>query len=122
MAITLGEAAQNAACNGVVDLIDAGAGAGLLKIKDAGAVVLVAITLGDPAFSDAVVGVATAEGLPRAGVGAADGTPASYDVTDSDGNVVWSGTIPSNMTLDAATIAVGQTVSVVSWTHTQPAS
>lgn len=122
MAITLSEAAQNAACNGVVDLLDAGAAAGRLKIKDAGGVLLVNIELADPAFSSAVVGVATAQGLPRAGTGVAAGSPASYDVTDSDGNVVWSGTIPSNMTLDAATIAIGQTVSVTSWTHTQPAS
>lgn len=122
MAITLSEAGQNASCNGLVDLLDAGAGPGLLKIKDAGAVVLVTITLALPAFSDAIVGVATAEGLPKSGVGAAAGTPASYDVTDSDGNVAWSGTIPSNMTLDAETIASGQAVSVTSWTHTQPAS
>ena len=34
MAITLSTAARNAACDAVVDLIDAGAGAGKLRIKE----------------------------------------------------------------------------------------
>lgn len=126
MAITLGTPARNAACDGVVDLVDAGSGAGKLKIKDAGNNVLCTITLADPAFGGAAVGVATAAGLPKSGTGtsaAGVGTDATkYDVTDSDDNVIWSGTIPSNMTLDNDNIAENQTVTVTSWTHTQPAT
>lgn len=125
MALTLGTAARDAACNGVVDLVDAGAGPGKLKVQDGGGTVLVEIILSAPAFSPAATGVATAIGLPLTGIGlpaAGTGTaPAKYDVTDGDDVVIWSGTIPSNMTLDSATIANGQAVSVTSWSHTQPA-
>lgn len=126
MAITLGNPARSAACNGVVDLVDAGSGAGKLKLKSAGDTVLCVITLGDPAFGNASNGVATASGLPKSGTGeaaAGSGTAATkYDVTDSDDNVIWSGTIPADMTLDNASIAENQTVTISSWTHTQPAT
>lgn len=126
MALTLGTAARNAACDGVVDLVDGGAGAGKVRIRDAADNLLVEIVLADPAFGSASTGVATAAGLPKSGTGTAAagaGTaPTKYDVTDSNDVVIWSGTIPSNMTLDSATIAVGQTVSLTTWTHTQPAS
>lgn len=126
MAITLSTAARNAACNGVVDLIDAGAGAGKLRIKDVSSNILCSITLADPAFGDAAAGVATASGLPKSGTGTAaagTGTAATqFDVVDSDDNVVWSGTIPANLTLDNVSIAENQTVTITSWTHTQPAT
>lgn len=126
MALTLSTAARNAACDAVVDLVDAGTGAGKLKIKDVLNTVLCIITLGDPAFGASSVGTATASGLPKSGTGTAaagTGTVATaYDVTDSDDNVIWSGTIPGNMTLDNVSIANGQTVNVTSWTHSQPAT
>lgn len=126
MAITLQTSARNAACDGVVDLVDGGAAAGKLKIKDVIDTVLCIITLADPAFGASATGTATAAGLPKSGTGTAAagaGTAATkYDVTDSDDNVIWSGTIPGNMTLDNPIIAFGQTVSVTSWTHTQPAT
>lgn len=121
MAITLSEIGQNGACNGLVDLVDAGAGPGLLNIKDSTDAILVSIALAKPAFGEAVAGVAEATGLPRAGAGLIAGVPAAYDVTDSEGNVVWSGTIPSSMTIDAETISPRQIVSVTNWIHTQPA-
>lgn len=126
MALTLGTAARNAACNGVVDLVDAGSGAGKLKIKDVSNNVLCIIALSDPAFGNAATGTATANGLPLSGVGSAAagaGTDAAaYDVTDSDDNVIWSGTVPGNLALDNANIAEGQGVTVTSWSHSQPAS
>lgn len=126
MAITLSTAARNAACDAVVDLIDAGAGAGKLRIKDVSNNILCSITLADPAFGAAATGVATAAGLPKSGTGTAaagTGTAATqFDVVDSDDNVVWTGTIPANLTLDNVSIAENQTVTITSWTHTQPAT
>jgi hypothetical protein len=125
MALTLSTAARNAACNGTVDLADQGAGAGKLKIK-ATSTVLCTITLSDPAFGNAATGVATASGLPLSGTGSAAGSANAFDVTDSDDNVLWSGTVTAtggggDLTLDNVSIGVGQTVNITSWTHTQPA-
>lgn len=126
MAITLSTKARNAACDAVVDLADEGAAAGKLKIKDAG-VLLCTITLGDPAFGAAATGVATASGLPLSGVGVAAGDADNFDVTDSDDEVMWSGTVTAtggggDLQLDNVSIAVDQNVNVTAWTHTQPAS
>lgn len=71
MAITLVNAARSAACDAVVDLCDGGVGAGKLKLKSAGDVLLCTITLADPAFGAAANGVATAAGLPKSGTGLA---------------------------------------------------
>ena len=125
MAVTLVNAARSAAADAVVDLVDGGVGAGKLKLKSAGDVLLCTITLADPAFGAAANGVATAAGLPKSGTGlaaAGAGTAATkYDVTDSADTVIWSGTIPADLTLDNASIAENQTVTITSWTHTQPA-
>ena len=79
MATRLPTAARNAACDAVVDLLDAGAGAGTIKIytgsqpasaNDAASGTLLAtITLSDPAFGAASTGVATMAGTPLSGTG-----------------------------------------------------
>lgn len=126
MAITLSTAARNAACNAVVDLVDVGAGShGTLEILQT-STVLVSIDLDEPAFGSASTGVATAAGLPKSGVAIAAGTANAYKVKDEDGTVVWSGVATitgggGDMILDNTNIAVGQTVTVTAWTHTQPA-
>jgi hypothetical protein len=127
MAITLGTAARNAACNAVVDLVDAGSGAGKIRFKSAGATVIAEIVFDDPAFGNAATGVATAAGtLNGAGVAAAGaGTVmTTFDVTDSDNTVVWSGTVGNgsgDIDVDNTTIADGQVITLSSFTHTQPA-
>lgn len=124
MATTLSAAGRNGACNGTVDLVDAGAGAGKIRIKSAGGTVIAEVTMSDPAFGNAATGVATANGLPLSGAGVAAagaGTDAaSFDVTDSDNNVIWSGAT-AELGLDNVNIADGQTVTINTCTHTQPA-
>lgn len=122
---TLSTAARNAACDAVVDLVDAGAGAGKLKIR-ASSTLLAEITLADPAFGAASNGVATGASFPRSDSSAnASGTADNYQITDSDDTVIISGTVgegTGDIQLDNTDIAAGQTVTINSLTHTQPAS
>lgn len=129
MATTLGTAARNAACNAVVDLVDAGSGAGKIRIKSGGGTVIAEGNFGDPAFGNSATGVATANGLPLTvtGVAAAGaGTAAAtFDITDSDNTVIWSGAVGNGsgeMDLDNVNIADGQVATISTCTHTQPAT
>jgi hypothetical protein len=123
MAITLETVARNAACDAVVDLADAGTGAGILRIR-AGSTTLCDIELSDPAFGAASNGVATASGLPLSGTAVASGTADNYQVLDSAEGLKWSGTVgqgSGDLSLDNTSIASSQTVNITSWTHTAPA-
>jgi hypothetical protein len=126
---TLATDARNAACDAVVDLVDAGSGAGKLEIGTTGfASVLATVALADPAFGAAATGVATGASFPRSDSSAdASGTAAEWRVRDSDDNTVMSGTVSlsgggGELILDSLSITVGQTVTISSFTHTQPAS
>jgi hypothetical protein len=123
MSATLPTASRNAACDAVVDLCDAGAGAAKLKILTSGAALLVTITLADPAFGSASVGVATAASLPKSGTASGTGTADNAIVTDSNDVTIWSGTLAAlGITLDNTSIATNQTVTITAFTYTQPAS
>jgi hypothetical protein len=123
MAATLSTAARNAACDAVVDLIDAGAAGGKLKIYTSGAALLVTITLSTTAFGAAATGVATLAGTPLSGTATGAGTADNATITDDADTVILSGTLAAfGITLDNTSIAIGQTVIVTSGTHTQPAS
>lgn len=134
MATRLTGSAQNAAANAIVDLIDAGAGAGTLKIytgsqpadaDDAETGTLLAtFTLPDPAFGNAANGVATANAISDA-TGAAAGTAGYFRVEDSTGANVMDGSVGTSgadLNLNTTTISVGLTVSITSWTVTMPAA
>src|SRR5215207_8084010 len=102
MAIRLSTAARNASTDSVVDLIDAGAGAGTLKIYSgsqpatgdtaASGTLLATVTLIDPAFGASSAGTATG-GDPAAVNPVATGTAGWFRVQDSAGNNVFDGSV-----------------------------
>jgi len=137
---TISNAAAKAACDAVVDLLDAGAGAGKLQIYDGaqpanpdeavGAQTKLAeLTLNDPAFGDAADdtpgGKATANAITDDSDADATGTAAWFRAVDSDGNAVIDGSVgtaDADLILDSVSITAGQTVKVTSWTVTMPES
>jgi hypothetical protein len=118
--------ARNAACNAVVDLIDAGSGAGTLVFETSGDVEVATLTYSDPAFGDALNGVATASAITP-DTDATGGTIAQASVYDSDNTKIMEltvGTVGSgaDIELSSLTVTAGETVSVSSQTFTMPAS
>jgi hypothetical protein len=98
MAITLATIGRNAGSDAIVDLVDAGAGAGDYQIgTTAFASILATIAAADPAFGSASVGVATMLGTPLADASADNtGTAAVWRARDSDTNVVWTGPVATS--------------------------
>ena len=125
-AATLPDASRNAAADAVVDLVDAGDGAGYLFIcTAAGADTLATLTFSDPAFGAAASGVATASAITSDLSADGTGTAAVFYVTDSDSNEVFSGTVGTSgedLNLNSVEIQSGSTVSCTTFTYTQPAS
>lgn len=127
---------RNAMANAAVDLIDAGPAAGMVQIRSgaqpasagsaATGTLLGTLTLSDPAFADAVNGTATAGAVTGDSSADASGTAGWFRVLDSTGATVMDGAISEaggggEMILDKTAIVAGGTISVTSWTVTQPA-
>lgn len=136
MATRLPNASQQAAANAVVDLLDAGAGAGLLRIYSgtqpadaddaASGTLLAELTFSDPAFGNASTsGVATANAITADASANATGTAGWFRCVDSNAVTVFDGAVSTSgaeLNLDSTSITVGQTVSVTALTYTHPAS
>lgn len=130
MAITLTTNARNAACDAIVDLVDAGAGAGTLEIKTAASTVAgtneaATLTFADPAFGNAAVGVASLASAMTDDTSATGGTATDYTVFDSNSAAVWQGAVStsgSDLNLSSTSIGAGDTVSISTFTLTVPAS
>jgi hypothetical protein len=124
MAVTLTTAAQNAAANAVVDMLDAG---GTIEIQAIDTTVLSIHTLAAPAFGAAANGVCTADTIGDEDSAPASGTPAVAVFKNDGGTEVFRCTAAgpsteSDIDLDADTITAGQQVSISAFTYTQPAS
>lgn len=130
--IQISTAARNAAMDSVTALINVG-GAGTIEIytgtKPAGPgtaigaqVLLVVLDFSADAFTDAVVGVATANAITsRAAV--ATGVPAWYRAKSGGGTAVWDGTVGTSgadLILGSSTINTGNTIPISSFTMTHP--
>jgi hypothetical protein len=131
--INLSNAARSAAANAAVDLVDAGAAGGKIRIysgtKPAGPdtaigaqVLLAELTMdATAAFSAAVNGVKTLDATPvLSTTGLAAGTAAWFRMLDSNNLAVIDGAVGTDMTLNTTTISVGVTVEVTAGSMTMP--
>jgi len=136
MAIRLPAASRNAACDAVVDRVDAGAGAGTIQIRSgtqpasadsaATGTLLATVTLSDPAFGPASNGSASLAGVPLSAVAVADGTAGWFRMLDSNGNTVLDGSVSvtgggGDLQLSTTTITTGLTVEITSGSISMPA-
>jgi hypothetical protein len=135
MAIAISTAARSAAADGIVDLIDGGAGAGTLLIftgaapatpatADSGTL-LATLTFSDPAFGAAASGVATASAITSDTNVDASGTAAHFRIKDSNAVVILQGTVGTSgadINFNTVTFVAGATAAISSLTLTQPAS
>lgn len=132
--VRLSAAANNAVCDALVDSIDAGAGAGTIKIYDGTQpatadtaittqTLLATLTFSDPAFGAAAAGVATASAITDDTSADATGTATWARIQDSDSNTKFDcdvGTSGATLNLNTTSITAGQNVSITSFTVTHP--
>lgn len=125
MAIVHDDVVRTAIADLVVDAIDAGSGPGTLELLTAADAVVATLTFSDPAFGEAVDGVATANAITEDD-DAAGGVIAKFVIKDSDANEIISGAVgwtanpedlnfPSEASL---TVGAGDTVAISSMTYT----
>lgn len=123
MAVTHPTTVRNGLADYVVDLIDAGAGAGTLEFQTSGNVEVATLTFSDPAFGAATGGTATASAI-TSDTSATGGTVAKFAVKDSNGNPVFYGAVGtsgSDINLSSLAVGAGDTVSISSLTYSAPA-
>lgn len=134
MPLRLSDAARNAKVNACVGLLDAGAGAGTIKIYTgaqpatpataASGTLLATVTLADPAFGAASGGSASL-GDPASVNAAATGTAGWARFADSNGNVVFDGHVTVTggggvIELSSTSLTSGAPVDITGGTYTQP--
>lgn len=124
---TLEAAARNAACDAIVDLIDAGAGAGNLIFETSGDVEVATCAFSDPAYGAAAAGVAQENAISD-DASATGGIVEHASIKDSDANKIMELTCTAPAgggdieITGGLTIGAGATVSVSDLSMTMPAS
>ena len=134
MTLRIYNTTAQASCDGMVDQVDAGAGAGTVQIRTGAqpavngansGTLLCTFTMSDPAFGAAAASgsgaVATAAGLPKTATAAATGTAGYGAVLDSNSNILWTGTggtAGTDFITANASITSGQTVNLTAFTVT----
>jgi len=117
----------------ITTLIDAGTGAGLLRIyagtvpADAdtalsGQTLLAELTLSDPSAGAAVSAVLTLNAITSDSSANATGTATFFRIVDSTGTTVFQGTVGTSgadLNLSSVSITAGDAVKVSSWTITE---
>jgi hypothetical protein len=136
MALTLATTARTAMADALVDLLDAGAGAGKIEIRSgtrpanpnttATGTLLATVTLIDPAFGAASSGVATLSD-PVAVSAVATATATWFRAMDSNNAAVFDGDVTAtggggDLTLATTSITTGLSVDVTGGTVTMPVS
>ena len=128
MAVTHTTTVRNGIADYVVDLCDAGAGAGKLIFRITGstaaapATEVATLTFSDPAFGAAASGTATASAI-TSDTSATGGTIAFATLEDDSSTVVAHcavGTSGSDINLSSLTVGAGDTVSVSALTYSAP--
>ena len=134
--VRLPSASRNAACDGIVDLIDGGPAAGTIKIYDgtqpatgggglSGNTLLATLTFSVTAFGAAAAGVATAAAITDDTSADATGTATWARLADSAGTTIFDcdvGTSGATLNLNTTSIVAGGVVSCSAFTVTMPAS
>lgn len=128
MSVTLATKARNAACDGIVDLIDEGSGAGTMMFTGAGGTPLLCeLTFSDPAFGASVVGVATANAI-TGGVVANSANPSNIalclfrDSDDEEHFRCQVGLSGSDINMSSISVNNGDTIDITALTFTVPAT
>lgn len=135
MALALATATRNALINALTALIDAGAGAGTIKVYTGASpgpnaavtgTLLATFTLNDPAFGAGAAGVATMDNTPvPTATGLAAGTAGYFRLEDSVGTDILDGSVTAtggggDIELNTTTISVGLALEITNGTLTQP--
>jgi hypothetical protein len=124
VAVTHPTTVRNSIADLVVDLLDAGSGAGTLEFQESDNSEVATLTFGDPAFGAASSGTATAAAI-TSDTNATGGTIAKAVAQDSDGTDVFLCSVTAtggggDITLSSVVISAGQTVSISSLTYSAP--
>lgn len=130
MALAYVIALRNTRLDAIDDAVNAGAGAGLIRIYDGtrpatggtATTLLAELTCSDPAFGAASAGALTASAITQDASANATGTATWFRVVDSAGNAVIDGNVGtsgSDLNLTTTSIVSGQPVSITSFVITE---
>lgn len=135
MAFRIANNVRSAACDAIVDLIDAGAGAGTIAVRTStqptnvgdadNGTLLGTLTFSDPAFGAASNGVATASAITSDTNADNSGEVGHFRIKDSDATIVADGTAAQgsgDLNFDEGTIVAGGVIAISSATVTVPIS